>query len=59
MKRIVRNDIGFGMLLVLPTLAVVAITGAGAAATQLIALGFLMIGIAWRASTEPLRRLSD
>ena len=48
MKRIVRSDVGLGMVLALPTFLVVSLTGASAGAIQLIAIGFVAIAIAWR-----------
>ncbi|HEV7616454.1 MAG TPA: hypothetical protein VGO36_09505 [Solirubrobacterales bacterium] len=48
MKRIVRNEIAYGMALALPVCVVVALTGAGARATYLITVGFLALAIVWR-----------
>jgi hypothetical protein len=47
-KRLVRNDIGLGMVLAVPTFIVAAITRADTGAIYLIAIGFLAIAIAWR-----------
>jgi Mg2+/citrate symporter len=54
MKRFVRGDAVEVATITVATLAVVAITGAGAGATYLIAVGFLAIAIfRWRLQESP------
>lgn len=53
MKLFVRQDWWALGAMVLATVLVVAITGAGAGATYLIAIGFLAIAIAWHSRHEP------
>lgn len=55
MKRIVGSDWGLSMAAAVLTLLVVAMTGAGAGATYLIAFGFLAIVIGIRLGPERIR----
>jgi hypothetical protein len=48
MKRIVRNNVGLGVVLAVPTFAVVAVTDASETGIHLIAIAFLAIGLGWR-----------
>jgi len=45
MKRIVSNEIGLGLSAAVPTLIIVALTGAGVTVTFLLGLAFLTIGV--------------
>jgi hypothetical protein len=53
MKRFVGSDAGLAVTMGVATVAVVAIIGASAGATYLIAVGFLTIAILWRRFHEP------
>jgi len=52
MKRFDYSDFGTGAVVAMLTLAVVAVTGASAGATYLIAIGFLALAIAVRLGPE-------
>lgn len=53
MKRFVGEDFGLVATLTVATVAVVAVTGAGAGATYLISFGFLAIAIFWGRLHDP------
>jgi len=45
MKRIVSNEFGLGLFAAVPTLAIVALTGADVTAIFLLGLAFLALGV--------------